>query len=120
MVTLCAATSPAARRCFVGYFCLAAGEGPAFSCCPAAPSSAIVSKCACRPPRLPVLLPGVSLASGVQVATLSSWAQLANADALLKLAPALAMVACIILVMHKIRWGCPGTVLVPSTNSTQL
>lgn len=49
------------------------------------------------------LAAGVSLASGVQVGGLASWAELASVDALTKLAPALALVALISLVLHKVR-----------------
>ncbi|KAI7843279.1 hypothetical protein COHA_003111 [Chlorella ohadii] len=51
-----------------------------------------------------VLGSGVSLATGLQVGSgLQSWAQLANTDALLKLAPALVLVALISLVMARTR-----------------
>ena len=48
---------------------------------------------------------GVSLATGLHIGDLSSWAQLASRDALLKLAPALAMVLLITAVLHRVRWG---------------
>lgn len=51
------------------------------------------------------LAAGVSIASGVQLPTLASWQGLLTADALLKLAPALAFVLLIILVTHTVRWG---------------
>lgn len=49
------------------------------------------------------LAAGVSLASGVEVSGLASWAQLASAEALLKLAPALAMVLLITVVLQRFR-----------------
>ncbi len=49
---------------------------------------------------------GVSLATGLHVGDLSSWAQLASRDALIKLAPALAMVLLITAVLHRVR--CRG------------
>ena len=49
------------------------------------------------------LAAGVSLASGVQIGGLASWAQLASADALVKLAPAAALVILITLVLHRVR-----------------
>ena len=66
--------------------------------------------CRCRHARrlAPIASAGVSLASGVQVSSLSSWAQLASVDSLWKLAPALAMVACIIVVMHRCRRALRG------------
>lgn len=45
----------------------------------------------------------MSLATGLQVRGVASWAQLACQDALLKLAPALAMAALISAVMHRVR-----------------
>ncbi|KAL4431193.1 hypothetical protein ABPG75_006449 [Micractinium tetrahymenae] len=49
------------------------------------------------------LAAGVSLASGVQVGGLASWAQLASKEALVKLAPALVLVALITLVLHRVK-----------------
>ena len=48
---------------------------------------------------------GVSLATGLHMGDLSSWAQLASRDALIKLAPALAMVLLITAVLHRVRCG---------------
>lgn len=49
------------------------------------------------------LAAGMSLATGRHIDGLSSWAQLASRDALLKLAPALAMVLLITAVLHRVR-----------------
>ncbi|PRW58410.1 sulfate transporter [Chlorella sorokiniana] len=49
------------------------------------------------------LAAGVSLATGLHVGDLSSWAQLASRDALIKLAPALGMVLLITAVLHRVR-----------------
>ncbi|KAL4419479.1 hypothetical protein ABPG77_008281 [Micractinium sp. CCAP 211/92] len=49
------------------------------------------------------LAAGVSLASGVQIGGLASWAQLASTGALVKLAPAAALVILITLVLHRVR-----------------
>ena len=45
----------------------------------------------------------MSLATGLHIGDLASWAQLASGDALLKLAPALAMVLLITVVLHRVR-----------------
>ncbi|KAL4452289.1 hypothetical protein ABPG75_007951 [Micractinium tetrahymenae] len=50
-----------------------------------------------------VLESGISLATGLQIRSLASWRQLADTQVLLKLAPALALVLLISLVMHRIR-----------------
>ena len=56
------------------------------------------------PPASPMAPPpGVSLATGLHVGDLASWAQLASGDAVIKLAPALAMVLLITVVLHRVR-----------------
>lgn len=79
----------------------------------AGPPGSHAEHAASAPPRAGYfcLAAGVSLASGVQVSGLPSWVQLGSADALVKLAPALALVALITLVLHRVRWAraaCPG------------
>ena len=88
--------------CFVGYFCLAAGElgETRVPACVQGLGWADRERQLCL---LPSRCAGVSLASGLQVSSLASWAQLASGDALLKLAPALAIVALISLVLHRVR-----------------
>ena len=105
---------------FVGYFCLTAGGwlgGSQAVCCNACGGQSCSYKAIygcfqqCPPPHQrkqpacppPAAAAGMGLASGVQISGLASWLQLASWEVLLKLAPALAMLILITVVLHSIR-----------------